>query len=70
MRTASPALGVYQRDPAGDVFRAWSIWVLGIDGDAIAEITDMAKAAVFAASDNARMMTGTVLNSSAGAVLD
>ena len=33
-------------------------------------IADMAKAAAFAASDNARMMTGTVLNSSAGAVID
>ena len=33
-------------------------------------IADMAKAAAFAASDNARMLTGTVLNSSAGAVID
>jgi NAD(P)-dependent dehydrogenase (short-subunit alcohol dehydrogenase family) len=33
-------------------------------------IADMARTAVFAASDNARMMTGTVLNSSAGAVID
>lgn len=33
-------------------------------------IADMAKTAAFAASDNARMMTGTVLNSSAGAVID
>ena len=33
-------------------------------------MADMAKTAVFAASDNARMMTGTVLNSSAGAVID
>ena len=33
-------------------------------------IVDMAKAAVFAASDNARMLTGTVLNSSAGAAID
>ena len=33
-------------------------------------IADLAKTAAFAASDNARMMTGTVLNSSAGAVLD
>jgi NAD(P)-dependent dehydrogenase (short-subunit alcohol dehydrogenase family) len=33
-------------------------------------IADMAKTAVFAASDNARMMTGTVLNSSAGAAID
>ena len=33
-------------------------------------IADMARAAVFAASDDARMMTGTVLNSSAGATLD
>lgn len=33
-------------------------------------VTDTAKAAVFLASDHARMMTGTVLNSSAGAVAD
>ena len=33
-------------------------------------IADTARAAAFAASDNARMMTGTVLNSSAGAVPD
>jgi hypothetical protein len=33
-------------------------------------IADMARAAVFAASDDARMMTGTVMNSSGGAVLD
>jgi NAD(P)-dependent dehydrogenase (short-subunit alcohol dehydrogenase family) len=33
-------------------------------------IADMARTAVFAASDHARMMTGTVLNSSAGAAID
>jgi NAD(P)-dependent dehydrogenase (short-subunit alcohol dehydrogenase family) len=33
-------------------------------------IADMARAAVFAASEDARMMTGTVLNASAGAVID
>jgi 3-oxoacyl-[acyl-carrier protein] reductase len=33
-------------------------------------IADMARTAAFAASDNARMMTGTVLNSSAGAAID
>jgi NAD(P)-dependent dehydrogenase (short-subunit alcohol dehydrogenase family) len=33
-------------------------------------IADMARAAAFAASDNARMMTGTVLNSSAGSAID
>jgi len=33
-------------------------------------MADMAKTAAFAASDNARMMTGTVLNSSAGAAID
>ncbi len=33
-------------------------------------IADMARTASFAASDNARMMTGTVLNASAGAVID
>jgi hypothetical protein len=31
---------------------------------------DTAKTVAFAASDHARMMTGTVLNSSAGAVTD
>ena len=40
------ALAVYQRDPEGDVFRAGSIWVLGIDGDAIAEITAFADSAL------------------------
>jgi len=33
-------------------------------------IADMAKTAAFAASDNARMMSGTVLNSSAGSAID
>ena len=33
-------------------------------------IADMARAAAFAVSDHARMMTGTVLNASAGAVID
>ena len=33
-------------------------------------IVDMARTGAFAASDNARMMTGTVLNSSAGSVID
>ena len=33
-------------------------------------IADMARVAAFAASDNARMMTGTVLNSSAGSAID
>lgn len=33
-------------------------------------VADTARAAAFVASDNARMMTGTVLNSSAGAVID
>ena len=33
-------------------------------------IADLARTAAFAASDNARMMTGTVLNSSAGAAID
>jgi NAD(P)-dependent dehydrogenase (short-subunit alcohol dehydrogenase family) len=33
-------------------------------------VSDTARAAVFLASDDARMMTGTVLNSSAGAVWD
>jgi 3-oxoacyl-[acyl-carrier protein] reductase len=35
-----------------------------------ANTSDTAKAAVFLASDSARMMTGTVLNSTAGAALD
>jgi NAD(P)-dependent dehydrogenase (short-subunit alcohol dehydrogenase family) len=33
-------------------------------------IADLARAAAFAASDNARMLTGTVLNASAGAAAD
>jgi hypothetical protein len=33
-------------------------------------VADTAKAAVFLASDRARMMTGTVLNASAGVVSD
>jgi len=33
-------------------------------------IADLAKTAAFAASDNARMMTGTVLNAPAGAAMD
>jgi NAD(P)-dependent dehydrogenase (short-subunit alcohol dehydrogenase family) len=36
----------------------------------IATVSDTARAAVLAASDNARMMTGTVLNATAGAALD
>lgn len=35
-----------------------------------ASISDTAKAAAFLASDHARMMTGTVLNSSGGAAAD
>jgi enoyl-[acyl-carrier-protein] reductase (NADH) len=35
-----------------------------------ANTLDTAKAAVFLASDRARMMTGTVVNSTAGAALD
>jgi NAD(P)-dependent dehydrogenase (short-subunit alcohol dehydrogenase family) len=35
-----------------------------------ASVSDTARAAVFLASDNARMMTGTVLNATAGAALD
>jgi NAD(P)-dependent dehydrogenase (short-subunit alcohol dehydrogenase family) len=35
-----------------------------------ASVSDTAKAAAFLASDNARMMTGTVVNSSAGAAAD
>ena len=36
----------------------------------VATVCDTARAAVLAASDNARMMTGTVLNATAGAALD
>jgi enoyl-[acyl-carrier-protein] reductase (NADH) len=35
-----------------------------------ASVTDIARAAVFLASDRARMMTGTVVNSTAGAAAD
>ena len=35
-----------------------------------ASVVDTAKAAAFLASDRARMMTGTVVNSSAGAAAD
>jgi len=35
-----------------------------------ANIADTAKLAAFLASDQARLMTGTVVNSSAGAALD
>jgi RNA polymerase sigma-70 factor (ECF subfamily) len=34
-----PALAVYRRDPDGQTYGAWGIFVLGVDGDAIAEIT-------------------------------
>jgi RNA polymerase sigma-70 factor (ECF subfamily) len=34
-----PALAVYRLDLDGDAYRGWGIWVLGVDGDAIAEIT-------------------------------
>jgi RNA polymerase sigma-70 factor, ECF subfamily len=34
-----PALAVYRLDPAGDAYRGWGVWVLGAQGDAIAEIT-------------------------------
>jgi NAD(P)-dependent dehydrogenase (short-subunit alcohol dehydrogenase family) len=36
----------------------------------VATVSDTARAVVLAASDNARMMTGTVLNATAGAALD
>jgi enoyl-[acyl-carrier-protein] reductase (NADH) len=35
-----------------------------------ASVSDTAKAAAFLASDRARMITGTVVNSTAGAALD
>jgi RNA polymerase sigma-70 factor (ECF subfamily) len=34
-----PSLGIYRRDADGDVFHAWGVWVLTLDGDTIAEIT-------------------------------
>jgi RNA polymerase sigma-70 factor (ECF subfamily) len=34
-----PALAAYRRDPDGDAFLAWGMFVLGAIGDAIAEIT-------------------------------
>jgi hypothetical protein len=34
------------------------------------QVADTARVAAFAASDRARMMTGAVINSSAGAVID
>jgi RNA polymerase sigma-70 factor (ECF subfamily) len=34
-----PALAVYRREGEGVVYRAWGIWVLTADGDAIAEVT-------------------------------
>ena len=34
-----PALAVYRRDPEGQTYRAWGMFVLSVDGDAIAEIT-------------------------------
>jgi enoyl-[acyl-carrier-protein] reductase (NADH) len=36
----------------------------------LASVSDTAKAAAFLASDRARMITGTVVNSTAGAALD
>lgn len=34
-----PAVAVYRLDPDGQTYRAWGIFVLSVDGDAIAEIT-------------------------------
>jgi RNA polymerase sigma-70 factor (ECF subfamily) len=34
-----PALAVYRLDPAANVYHGWGIWVLTIDGDAIAQVT-------------------------------
>jgi RNA polymerase sigma-70 factor (ECF subfamily) len=44
-----PALAVYQCERDSNVFRGWGIWVLGIDGDAIAEITSFADSALIPA---------------------
>jgi RNA polymerase sigma-70 factor (ECF subfamily) len=44
-----PALGVYLSEQGSDVFRGWGIWVLSIDGGAIAEITSFADAALIPA---------------------
>jgi RNA polymerase sigma-70 factor (ECF subfamily) len=41
-----PALAVYLREPDTNVFRGWGVWVLGIDGDAIADITSFADSAL------------------------
>jgi RNA polymerase sigma-70 factor (ECF subfamily) len=34
-----PALAAYRRDPDGQTYRAWGMFVLSVDGEAIAEIT-------------------------------
>src|SRR5262249_12603321 len=34
-----PALAVYRRDASDGTYRAWGVWVLTLDGDAIAELT-------------------------------
>jgi RNA polymerase sigma-70 factor (ECF subfamily) len=34
-----PALAVYRRHPGDPTYRAWGLFVLGVDGDSIAEIT-------------------------------
>jgi RNA polymerase sigma-70 factor (ECF subfamily) len=34
-----PALAVYRLDSDGHAYRAWGVWVLSTDGDAIAEIS-------------------------------
>ncbi len=34
-----PALAVYRRDPDGQTYRAWGMFVLSVDGAAVADIT-------------------------------
>jgi NAD(P)-dependent dehydrogenase (short-subunit alcohol dehydrogenase family) len=53
--------------PREQVFKTLADMTLLKDSPTIA---DMARIAAFAASDGARMMTGTVINSSGGAVID
>ncbi len=42
-----PALAVYRLKPDTNTYGAWAIWVLTLDGDAIAEITAFVDATLF-----------------------
>jgi RNA polymerase sigma-70 factor (ECF subfamily) len=44
-----PAMAVYRRAPDGHTYRAWGMFVLGVDGEAIAEITAFADPTLVAA---------------------